>query len=293
MRPSSRWTPYLLIGPAVVVFFLVVIVPMLGTIGLSFVQWSGTNKMRFIGFDNFRRAFHDDIYISAYRNTIIYILATLVLEVAVGFVLAGLVSAKGKRTAFYRIAFFIPVMLPMVVIAVLWSFVYSADGGLLNGILGAVGLSNFQQVWLGNPSTALLAICVVSGWVYAGFYMAIFYAALRRVPASVLEAAALDGASEWTMFFKIKVPLVRGMTEVAALLCITGAFQSFDLFYVMTNGGPDHATEIVTTYLVAVVFRNHEIGYGAAMSVIMTVVVMSIGLAYAKLRRKESVEVEY
>ena len=274
-------------------FFLVVIVPMLGTIGLSFVAWSGTNKMRFVGVNNFVRAFHDDIYISAYRNTIIYILATLVLEVAVGFVLAGLVSAKGKRTAFYRIAFFIPVMLPMVVIAVLWSFVYSADGGLLNGILSAIGLSNFQQVWLGNPSTALLAICVVSGWVYAGFYLAIFYAALRRVPESVLEAAALDGASEWTMFFRIKVPLVRGMTEVAALLCITGAFQSFDLFYVMTNGGPDHATEIVTTYLVAVVFRNHEIGYGAAMSVIVTVVVMGIGLAYAKLRRKDSVEVEY
>ena len=181
----------------------------------------------------------------------------------------------------------------MVVIAVLWSFVYSADGGLLNGVLSAVGLSNFKQVWLGNPSTALLAICVVSGWVYAGFYMAIFYAALRRVPESVLEAAALDGASEWATFFKIKVPLVRGMTEVAALLCITGAFQSFDLFYVMTNGGPDHATEIVTTYLVAVVFRNHEVGYGAAMSVIMTVVVMGIGLVYARLRRKDSVEVEY
>ena len=114
-----------------------------------------------------------------------------------------------------------------------------------------------------------------------------------RIPSSMLEAARLDGASEWGMFFKIKVPLVRGMTEVAALLCITGAFQSFDLFYVMTNGGPDHATEIVTTYLVSIVFRDHEVGYGAALSVIMTVVVVGIGLIYAKLRRGDGVDVEY
>ena len=123
--------------------------------------------------------------------------------------------------------------------------------------------------------------------------MAIFYAALQRIPSSILEAAALDGANERQIFFKVKVPMVRNMTEVAILLCITGGFQTFDLFYVMTNGGPDHATEILTTYIVSVVFRDHDVGYGAAMSVIMTVVVLGIGIAYAKLRRKDVVGVEY
>lgn len=293
MRPSSRWTPFLLVAPAVTVFTFVVLVPMAGTIGLSLTRWSGTNTMRFIGFDNYTRALQDSVYRLTYKNTAIYILATLVLEVAVGFLLAGLVSAKGKRTAWYRITFFIPVMLPMVVIAVLWSFVYSADAGILNSALTAVGFEDLTRVWLGDPDTALLAICVVSGWVYAGFYMAIFYAALQRIPSSLLEAAALDGATEWQIFFRIKVPLVRRMTEVAILLCITGGIQTFDLFYVMTNGGPDHATEILTTYIVSVVFRDHDVGYGAAMSVIMTVVVLGIGLAYARLRRKEVVDIEY
>ena len=293
MRPSSRWTPYLLVVPAVLFFAFVVGLPLLGTIWMSFTKWSGTNRMRFIGIDNFTRAIHDTVYQRAYLNTFLYIAATLVLEVAVGFALAGLVSIQGKRTLWYRITFFIPVMLPMVVIAVLWSFIYSDDGGLINSFLTVIGRSDLRRVWLGDPGTALLAVSVVSGWIYAGFYMAIFYAALQRVPKSLLEAARLDGASEWDLFFKIKAPLVRGMTEVAALLCITGAFQSFDLFYVMTKGGPDHATEIITTYLVSTVFVDHEVGYGAALSVIMTVVVVGLGLFYARFRREGDVDVEY
>jgi raffinose/stachyose/melibiose transport system permease protein len=176
---------------------------------------------------------------------------------------------------------------------VLWSFIYSDDGGLINSFLTGIGRSDLRRVWLGDPNTALLAISVVSGWIYAGFYMAIFYAALQRVPKSIIEAARLDGASEWDLFRRIKVPLVRGMTEVAVLLCITGAFQSFDLFFVMTKGGPDHATEIITTYLVSTVFVDHEVGYGAALSVIMTVVVVGMGLLYAKFRRGGDVDVEY
>ena len=293
MKPSSRWSAYLLVAPAFVFFALVVGLPVLGTVWLSFNSWTGTNQIQFIGFDNFTRAFQDTVYRTTYVNTFIYIAATLVLEVAVGFALAGLVSVKGRRTGWYRVAFFIPVMLPMVVIAVLWSFIYSNDGGLLNSFLTAIGREDLRHVWLGDPKTALMSVSVVSGWIYAGFYMAIFYAALMRIPSSILEAARLDGASEWGLFFKVKVPLVRGMTEVAALLCITGAFQSFDLFYVMTNGGPDHSTEIVTTYLVSIVFRDHEIGYGAALSLIMTFVVVSIGLIYAKMRRGDGVNVEY
>lgn len=293
MRPSSRWSAYLLVAPAVLFFAFVVGLPVLGNIWLSFNSWTGTNQIHFIGVDNFTRAFHDTVYRRTYVNTFIYIGATLILEVAVGFALAGLVSVKGRRTGWYRIAFFIPVMLPMVVIAVLWSFIYSDDGGLINSFLTAIGQDDLRRVWLGDPRTALMSVSVVSGWIYAGFYMAIFYAALMRIPSSILEAARLDGSSEWGLFFKIKVPMVRGMTEVAALLCITGAFQSFDLFYVMTNGGPDHATEIVTTYLVSIVFRDHEVGYGAALSLIMTVVVVGIGLIYAKLRRGDGVDVEY
>jgi raffinose/stachyose/melibiose transport system permease protein len=230
----------------------------------------------------------------AYRNTFAYIGLTLILEVLVGLVLAGLVTMRGKRTAFYRIAFFVPVMLPMVVIAVLWSFVYSDDIGLINTGLRDIGLDEWAPVWLGDPATALIAVSVVSGWIYAGFYMAIFYAALQRIPANIVEAATLDGASQWRIFFSVRVPMIRPIIEIAVLLCVTGAFQSFDLFYVMTNGGPDHATEIITTYLVEVVFRFHDLGYGAALATIMTVVVLALGFAFTRIRaRAGGANIEY
>ena len=287
MRPNRAWTPYLLLAPAFAVFAFVVLIPALANTGLSFANWSGTDTISWVGLDNFARAFRDEIYLKAYGNTFIYIGLTLLFEVFVGLVLAGLVTASGRKTAFYRVAFFIPVVLPMLVIAVLWGFVYSDDIGLINGGLRAVGLDSLTRVWLGDPTTALVAVSLVSGWIYAGFYMAIFYAALTRIPRHVIEAATLDGASQWQIFFKVKVPMIRPMIEVAILLCVTGAFQSFDLFYVMTNGGPDHATEIITTYLVEVVFRYHDLGYGAALSTIMTIVVVTIGLVLVKLRSKD------
>jgi raffinose/stachyose/melibiose transport system permease protein len=174
----------------------------------------------------------------------------------------------------------------MVVVAILWAFVYNPDFGLVNAALGAVGLEELQRVWLGDTSTALLAVCVVSGWVFAGFYMMIFYAAFRQIPGEVIEAGRLDGAGEWTLFRRVKVPMIRNAVAVGVLLCITGGFQGFDLFFVLTNGGPYGATEIPTTYLVKTVFRNGEVGYGSAMAVILTAIVLVVGFAYARLQRR-------
>jgi len=286
VKADKRWTPYILVAPAVAVFAFVVLIPAVFNTALSFMQWSGTDQMVFVGLDNFFRAFRDDIYLLAYRNTFIYIVLTLILEVFVGLVMAGLVTMRGRKTAFYRIAFFVPVMLPMVVIAVLWSFVYSDDIGLINTALRSAGLDELALVWLGNPATALIAVSVVSGWIYAGFYMAIFYAALQRIPTNIIEAATLDGASQWRTFFSIRMPMIRPIIEIGVLLCVTGAFQSFDLFYVMTNGGPDHQTEIITTYLVEVVFRFNNLGYGAALATIMTVAVLLLGYLFTRIRSR-------
>lgn len=294
MRPTRAWSPYLLVAPAIAIFAFVVLIPMVANTALSFASWTGTNELRFIGFDNFARAFRDDIYLTAYRNTFIYVALTLIVEVLVGLLLAGLVTMSGRRTGFYRIAFFVPVTLPMIAIAVLWSFVYSDDIGLINSGLRALGLDSLARVWLGDPATALVAVSIVSGWIYAGFYMAIFYAALQRIPQNILDAAKLDGVGPWRIFFSIKVPIIRPIIEVAVLLCVTGGFQSFDLFYVMTNGGPDHATEIITTYLVKVVFVYRDLGYGAALSTIMTIVLVAIGLFMVKMRAKSGGErIEY
>jgi raffinose/stachyose/melibiose transport system permease protein len=142
-----------------------------------------------------------------------------------------------------------------------------------------------ERVWLGDTSTALLAICVVSGWVFAGFYMTIFYAAFSQVSAEVVEAARLDGANEWQIFRRVKVPMIRNAITVSVLLCVTGGFQGFDLFYVMTNGGPYGSTEIPTTYLVKSVFSFGNVGYGSAMAILLTVIVVVIGLIFVRINR--------
>jgi raffinose/stachyose/melibiose transport system permease protein len=285
VKPARAVTPWLFLAPALLVFGLAVLLPMAFTVVYSFTEWNGFGPMTFVGLDNYRKAATDPILRGSFVHVSVYIAATLVLEVAVGLLLAGIVSAARGRL-WFRVAIFAPVMLPMVVVAVLWSFVYNPDFGLLNATLAGVGLEGLQRIWLGDTSTALLAVSVVSGWVYAGFYMMIFYAAFRQVPGEVLEAARLDGAGEWTLFSRIKVPMIRSALWVGVLLCVTGGFQGFDLFFVLTNGGPYGSTEIPTTYLVKTVFRNGEVGYGSAMAVVLTAIVVLVGIAYSRLSRR-------
>lgn len=285
MKPTRRITPWLFLAPALGVFGAAVLVPMVLTVGYSFTEWNGFGPMSFVGLDNYTRAIGDELFRDSFVHVLIYIAATIVLEVGVGLALAGLITMR-RAGMWFRVAIFVPVMLPLVVVAVLWSFVYNPDFGLINGALKALGLESFQRIWLGDPATALLAISVVSGWVYAGFYMVIFYAALRQIPSEILEAGRLDGAGEWALFRRVKIPMIRGALGVAMLLVVTGGFQGFDLFFVLTNGGPYGSTEIPTTLLVKTVFQKAEVGYGSAIAVLLTIVVVSIGLIYARVRER-------
>jgi raffinose/stachyose/melibiose transport system permease protein len=283
VKPARALSPYLFLAPALAVFGVAVLLPMVLTIGYSATEWNGFGAMTFVGLDNYARALGDATFRDSFLHVVAYIGATLILEVLVGLGLAGLVAMRPGRL-WFRVAIFTPVMLPMVVVAVLWSFVYNPDFGLVNATLDTVGLGGLRRIWLGDPATALIAVSVVSGWVYAGFYMMIFYAAFRQIPGEVVEAARLDGAGEWALFRRIRVPMISNAVGVAVLLCVTGGFQGFDLFFVLTNGGPYGATEIPTTYLVKTVFRNGEVGYGSAMAVVLTAIVLVVGLGYQAWR---------
>jgi len=287
MSRNSK-SAYLFVAPAVLLFAFTILAPIVMTFAFSFYDWNGFGTMSFVGLDNYARAIKDHIYLESYWHILIYIVATVFLEVLVGLGLAGLITMGRKGSGLFRVAFFTPVMLPMIVVSYLWKFVYNSDFGLLNSMLESIGLGSWARVWLGNPDTALYAICLVSGWVYAGFYMTIFYSGIQRIPKDIYESAYLDGASEWTIFSKIKVPMVRNLINTGIMLCVLTGFQAFDLFYVMTNGGPYSSTEIVTTYLVKVVFTNMSIGYGSALAVIMTIVIAVIGLVAGRLQRKDA-----
>ncbi len=285
MKPQKPWVPFLFVAPALTFFIFAVLVPMIATAGFSFTDWNGFGEFNFVGFANYIELASDNIFAKSFTNVFLYILATLVLEVLVGLCLAGLISVQKSGSLWFRVALFAPVMLPMVVVAVLWSFIYNPDFGLVNSVLSAAGLEDWTRIWLGDPDTALWAISLVSGWVFSGFFMVIFYSALQQVPTELSEAARIDGASEWRIFWSVKIPFIRNAIEVGVLLCVTGAFQGFDLFFVLTNGGPFNATEIPTTLLVRTVFRNADVGYGSAMAVVLTLVILIVGWMFLRIRK--------
>ena len=289
---SETLQKYLFVLPAFFLFAVFVLLPLLAAVYYGFTRWDGVSAAQWVGLANYTRAFKDEIYLWSYVHVVVYILACFVVEVLFGLVMAVLLNSPKRGFAVLRVLFFSPVVLSMAAAGILWTFIYDYRTGLLNAVLEAVGLSLLTQPWLSNPNTALLAVAVVSGWKYSGFYMIIYLAALKRIPASLYEAAMLDGAGAFRRFFNVTLPLLRETTVITVLLAITGGFAAFDLFYTMTNGQPFNATEIPTTWIVKAAFDRNQVGYGVALTVIMMVVVSVVAVLYLKITRREAA-VEY
>jgi raffinose/stachyose/melibiose transport system permease protein len=277
------------IAPAMLLFGIFVLLPVGSAFYYAFTHWDGFTAPRFAGFANFQRAFADIVHLMSYVHVTLYILGTLVFEVALGLGAAVLLNSERKPFSLLRGFFFSPVVLSMSAAGVLWAFVLDYRSGLLNSVLKALGAGDLAQPWLSQSSTALLAIMIVSGWKYAGFYMVIFFAALRRIPKSLYEAATIDGAGPFTRFFRITLPLLRQNVLVCVLLAITGGFAGFDLFFTMTNGGPFNATEVPATWIIKQAFDQGQKSYGIALTVILAVVVMIISLVYLRFSERVSV----
>ena len=282
---------YLFVLPAFLLFAVFVLLPLVASLYYGFTRWDGVGRAEWVGLANYARAFQDEVYLWSYLHVVFYILATFVLEVGFGLVMAVLLNSKKTGFSVLRVLFFSPVVLSMAAAGVLWTFIYDYRSGLLNAVLKTVGLGALAHPWLSTASTALLAVAVVSGWKYAGFYMIIYLAALKRIPSSLYEAAMLDGAGAFRRFWNVTLPLLRETTVITVLLAITGGFAAFDLFYTMTNGQPFNATEIPTTWIVKVAFDHNQIGYAVALTVVMMIVVTFIAVVYLRLsRRRETVE---
>ena len=285
--------PYLYILPALTLFVAIIILPAAGTLCLSFFNWSGIGRdMQFVGLENYRAAFREGSYFMlSLRNNLVYLVATLVVEMCFGLVMALVLDFKLRFFGVFRVLFFSPMVLSMMPVGLLWRFVYSPEIGILNGVLKAIGLGSLARPWLGDPATALYAVCLTSGWRYAGFYMVLFYAGLQRIPKQLYESARMDGASDIGCFRHVSLPLLREVFVICVLLCATGAFQAFDLVYAMTGGKPYHSTEVVATWLVDVAFSHNRYGHGSALAVMMTVIVFAIALTYhLYARRREVIE---
>ena len=286
---SSGAANILFAAPAMLLFATFVLLPLGASVYYAFTFWDGFSAPRWAGLTNFIRAVTDPTYLMSYVHVVLYILATLIFEVSFGLVMAVLLNSDRRGFSLMRGMFFSPVVLSMAAAGVLWTFVLDYRTGLLNSTLRSLGLGDWAQPWLSQPETALLFICLVSGWKYAGFYMVIFFAALRRIPRNIYEAARLDGANQLQQLLSITLPMLKQNIIVCVLLAVTGGFAGFDLFFTMTNGQPFGATEVPATWIIKQGFDQNQIGYGVALTVILTLVVSIISIVYIRLSERSNV----
>ena len=297
LHTKAKWFrqigPYLFVAPALVVFAVFVLYPAFRTFHYSLYDWRGFGPMEWTGLANYERAlFNDGIFRLAFKNNVAYFAGTIVSEVLFGLLIALVLSRSLPLFGTLRIMFFTPMVLSMTIIGLLWNYVYHPQIGLVNVILRSIGYPHLAKAWLGSANTIIPAVVITSGWTYAGFFMLIFYSAIKGIPVTLLEAARLDGATEWKIYLHVVLPLLRPIMVIACLLCWTGSFQAFGLFWVMTGegGGPYHSGEIVSTWVMKQAFQFSRMGYGSALAVIMTVAVAVSSILYMVYTSRQNVE---
>jgi N-acetylglucosamine transport system permease protein len=286
--------PFLL--PALLLYGAFVLWPYAQAIYVSFTSWRGVSPSKpWVGLDNYQRAWNDPRLTDALsRNAQILIVLPLV-TIAIALTFAALFTQGSnaiRGASFYRVVFFFPQVISAVIVGILWSYVYHPNVGLLNGVLGAVGLDSLERAWLGNPTTILWAIVAVAVWSSVGFYMVIYIASMQSIPTSFYEAATLDGANRWTTFKDITFPLIWETLRTTLIYIGIIALDFFVLVQVMTGGGvgSGRRAEVAALYLYNQAFDRSRWGYASAIGVILLVLTLMLSVVIMRLTRRETYE---
>jgi raffinose/stachyose/melibiose transport system permease protein len=290
-RPLSELLQqWVFIGPALVFFIIIIVIPFLMSIYYSFMDWNGvTTEVKFNGLENFRRIlFEDQDYRNAFWFTTRFTLMSVVLTNLLGFVLALLLTQALKSRNVLRTIFFMPNVIGGLLLGFIWQFIF-VKGFATVGEL--THLAFFELPWLGDEPTAFWALVIVSVWQSSGYLMIIYIAALMNVPKDMIEAAYIDGATRWQMLRKITIPLIMPAVTVCLFLTISWAFKMFDLNVSLTKGGPFNSTESVSLNIYQEAFRNNRYGLGTAKALVFFIVVAVISTIQVVYTKRKEVEV--
>ncbi|MCY8535393.1 sugar ABC transporter permease [Bacillus vallismortis] len=284
MVNQNKTIPYLFLVPALV-FLLFVYIPIVENVFLSLFQWSSFSPEKtFIGLKNYVDLFHDPVFYQALANNVLYAVISIACQVFGGLILAAVLEDKlvRKWSPFFRTVFFLPVVISMTVIALLFDFIYNPETGLLNQLLQAVGLDQLTRAWLGEDSTAMLAVIFVSQWQSVGYIAMLYIVSIQKIPDELYEAARLDGAGKIQQFFHITVPQTKEMSFVAVVMTLTGAFTVFNEPYILTGGGPGNASEVLSTFLYKSAFTKDMMGYASAIATVVLLITLALSLMQMK-----------
>ena len=263
-----------LLMPATVILAIFTLYPILSAGYLSLTSWNGlTPSKDFIGLGNYTRLATDPEFQNSLLVTIVYAFGVCILSIVSGLTVAALLDAPIRGRAIYRTIFFLPVVTSSAAVAIVWKYMFD-DAGLVNKLLDTVGVGGID--WLQNRWLALLLLTILTVWKNIGFNAILYLTAMQALPVSVYEAAQLDGASAWQSFTRITVPLLRPMTFFVSVQSLITAFQSFDLAYVFTEGGPRGGTDVLGMLMYRQAFRLDGFGYGAAISFVSLALVLAV-----------------
>ncbi|MFZ4840927.1 carbohydrate ABC transporter permease [Mycetocola saprophilus] len=248
-------------------------------ISLSFLRWNGIGPATAVGVQNYTDLFSDPIFLTALKNTAIWIVLFGGISFLAGLGVALLFQSERRGVAIYRTALFLPIVFSLVVTALIWGAFFQPNG-VLNNVLDAVGLHDWTRVWLGDSDTALYAVIVAALWREIGYVMVLFIAGLKALDPSVQEAARMDGASAWQRFRFVTLPQLRSVTMVVISVLLIDSLRSFDIVWAMTGGGPYHSTELLSTYMFSTAFSSHALGYASAIAVVIFVLAIAVIISY-------------
>lgn len=276
---------YLFIAPALVVYLMFFIRPYLDLIWLSLQEWSGYGERTFVGFQNYIRLVEDKQFWLAFQHNVAWSLAAIVFPVILGLFLALLLSRTEMHgKVFFRSVYFMPQVISSISVAVVWGWIYNPTFGILNQILEALGLGFLARGWLGDATFALPALILAWSWIHYGFTMVIFVAALEGIDEIYFEVAKIEGAGWWQQLRYVILPFIREPLTTIILVTAISSFQVFDLVFALTNGGPGRATVVLPLYMLTSAFTFHKIGYGAAIAVVLSFVVLGFSLILLRVR---------
>lgn len=281
--------PYKFVIPALSVFALFFLVPTIMGFYYSFTDWDiDKTEITFNGLENFIYLFKRDIFMKALKNTLIFGISTGILKNIIGLLLALCVNRDLKSKNYLRTMFYLPGVLSMIVVGIMFNSILSMDG-MLNNFLTTIGFSQLATDWLGNKSTAMNWVIFVEIWKWSGFHMIIYLAGLQTIPKELLEAATVDGAGKVTRFFKVTLPLLMPSVTINIVVALIGGFKVFEQVYVLTNGGPGNHTQVLNT-LVFQSFSQGFYGRGSAMGLILFVFIFGSSVLMNKYLKSKEVD---
>ena len=278
------------VAPSLILFGGIIFYSIIMSFRYSLLDWNGFGEGIFVGFSNYAKMFQDKVFLRSAVNSLLLGFVTLVTQLPLALLLALLLTSGIKGEGFYRTVFFIPMTLSSVVIGQLWLKIYNPNYGVLNTLLGVLGLESLQRNWLGDVNTALFSAFVPIIWQNVGYHMLLLYTSINSISKDILEAAKLDGASGVKAARYITIPLVKPMLRTCAIFVVIGSLKAFDMIYVLTNGGPVHMTEVPSSLMFSSIFNLNKYGYGSAISIFIVVecIVMAVILQKVFRVKEES-----